>query len=241
MKGIDNLGATCWLNALLQCLKVCRNWEQCNSTGTSSEGFKHCTGTVDKSTFKIDNRPDALFKTEFYKLIHGETENTTHFLSLMRPFENTPSDSQEALLYILDKLDIKDFEGEETQTVIYPEGKSETKTKTMFWFHQEKPDVVQGYTDSQGKTHHVAVIERKLTKVPEVLVSNTVKEELFGKQLIGIVCWGFGHYVAYVKEAGEWWYANDHYIKKANPNISGHIGFYGVGKTYTQRTHFEEA
>ncbi len=225
MKGIDNLGATCWLNALLQCLKVCRNWERPVNSGVE---------------IKIDNRPDAIFKSEFYKLMNGDSDNTTEFLKHMRPFENTPSDSQEALMYILDKLDIKNFEGEETQTVIYPDGKSVTKNKTMFWFHQEKPDVIEGYIDNNGKKHNVAVIERKLTTLPDVLVSDVVREELFGKQLIGIVCWGLGHYIAYVKEAGEWWYANDHYIKKANPNISGHIGFYGVGKTHTPRTHFEE-
>lgn len=215
MKGIENLGATCWLNAILQCLKVCRNWERYSGGDT--------------------------FKTEFYKLINGDTDDTTDFLKLL-PFENTPSDSQEALLYILDKLDIKEFEGEETQTVIYPDGKSSTKTKTMFWIHQKKPDVVQGYTDGNEKTHNVAVIERKLTRVPDILVSDLVQEELFGKQLIGVVCWMFGHYYAYVKEAGDWWFVNDEHIRKQDVVVSrgGYIGFYGVGKTFTPRTHFEE-
>ena len=223
MKGIDNLGATCWLNALVQCMRVCRNWES-------------VAAQVEQNA---DKGEPLDFKSDFYKLIHGETDDTTQFLKHL-PYGNMASDSQEALLYILDKLDIKDFEGEETQTVIYPGGRSVTKTKTMFWFHQEKPDVISDYKDSNGNTHHVAVIEKKLTKIPEVLISDVVKEELFGKQLIGIVCWGFGHYVAYVKEAGEWWFVNDKYIKKANPNIAGYIGFYGVGKTYSSRTHFEE-
>lgn len=236
MKGLDNLGATCWLNALVQCLRVARNWDE------------SCEKDVD----------DDSFTREFFRLVRGETDNTTDFLKELPvdPFGNNPSDSQEALLYILDRIEkiVTDFTGEVTQTVIYPGGRSVTKTPCTVWFPDDpkKKDVLSGYQDDSGKTHRVAVVERELTKVPEVLVSTLVQEELYGKPLIGIVCWGggqfhgprqfhgTGHYVAYVKEAGDWWYVNDHYIKKANPNIAGYIGFYGVGKTHTPRTHSQE-
>lgn len=222
MKGLDNIGATCWLNSLVQCLRVCKNWE-------SEKGQDD-------------------FSREFYRLVRGETDNTTHFLKeLPIQFGNGPSDSQEALLYILDRLNLKEFVGEVTQTVVYPDGRSVSKTPCTIWFHQDKPDAFRGYTDDTGKTHNVAVIERKLTRVPEILVSDTVCEELFGKQLLGIVCWvPFGHYVAYVREAGDWWIVDDSRVKREDPVFtrgvtSNHTAFYGVGKTYTPRTHFEEA
>lgn len=220
MKGLNNLGATCWLNALIQCLRVCKNWE---------ESPEH--------------------KSAFYKLVRGETDDTTQFLEEFPKmhFGNSPSDSQEALLHILDKLDLKEFVGEVTQTIVYPGGRSVSKTPCTVWFGQgqKKPDVISDYVDETGKVHNVAVIQRELTKVPEVLVSDVVENELFGKPLIGCVIWGFGHYVAYVKEAGDWWYVNDQHahIKVENAILPKgvYLAFYGVGKTYTPRTHFEEA
>ncbi len=215
MKGLDNLGATCWLNALVQCLRVCKNW--------------------DKSPH---------LDSEFYKIMRGESDDMTHILrELPTHFTNSPNDSQEAFLYLVDKFKLSEFEGEVTQTVVYPGGRSVSKAPCTIWFHQEKHDVFEGYKDETGKVHNVAVIQRELTRVPEILVSDIVKEELFGKKLLGIVVWvPFGHYVAYVKEAGEWWLVDDLNIKREEPVLTrrGYIAFYGVGKTHTPRTHFEE-
>ena len=227
MKGLDNIGATCWLNALVQCLRVSRNWTEEAPEGDS-------------------------FTSEFLKLVKCETDNTTHFLKElpMNSFGNNSSDSQEALLYILDRLErsigLKDFTGRAKQIVIFPGGRSETVNPCTVWFHgnSTKPETLAGYEDHTGKTHNVAVIKRELVQVPEILVSDhaVIDEPFYDKNLLGIVCWGMGHYVAYVKEAGDWWYVNDHhYIKKEKPNLSGtYIAFYGVGKTHTQRTHSQE-
>ena len=227
MKGLNNIGATCWLNALVQCLRVCKDWNK--PTGLDK------VVTLDK--------PVGL---DFYKVMRGESDNTTDILKndlLPQYFTNSPNDSQEAFLYLVDRLKLKEFEGEVTQTVIYPGGRSVSKSPCTIWFHQEKHDVIEGYKDENGHVYNVAVIRRTLTKVPEILVSDTVQEELFGKKLLGIVLWvPFGHYVAYVKEAGDWWLVDDLNIKREEPILTrrGYIAFYGVGKTYTPRTHFEE-
>ena len=205
MQGLPNLGATCWLNALLQCMRASRKWNETS---------------------------DDLFTSEWIKLMNCETDNTTEFLKHLptNPFSDGPNDSQEALMYILDKLEktieLKDFTGEVTQTIIFPGGKSVTKTPCTVWFHTEKDDVVENYTDSSGKTHNVSVIQRRLTKVPQILLSDVVRETLFDKKLFGIVHWGWGHYVAFVRDGNEWYCANDTHISKATPVMKGYMGFY---------------
>jgi ubiquitin C-terminal hydrolase len=206
MQGLPNIGATCWLNALVQCMRVSREWNE----------------TSDGDTFT----------SEFLKLVRCDTDNTTHFLKELPidPFGDGPSDSQEALMYILDRLErtinLKSFTGEVTQTVIYPGGRSTYKTQCTVWFHQENDDAITNYEDSSGKIHNVAVIQRELTKVPEVLVSDKIADTLFDKKLVGIVHWSFGHYVAYVRKDDEWYCANDSSISKATPILKGYIGFY---------------
>lgn len=204
MQGLPNLGATCWLNALLQCMRASRKWNE-----TSDDPF----------TF------------EWLKLMNG-ADNTTEFLKHLPtdPFSPGPNDSQEALMFILDKLEktihLKDFTGEVTQTVIYPGGKSITKNPSTVWFHTEKDDTIEDYEDDSGNIHKVSVIQRRLTKVPKILLSDTIRETLFDKKLFGIVHWGWGHYVAFVREGDEWYCANDACITKATPVMKGYIGFY---------------
>lgn len=211
MKGLPNIGSTCWLNALVQCLRVTRKWPQPDSTMTT----------------------DA-FTLTLMKLLREETDDTSEFLNELPidPFGSGPNDSQEALLYILDRLErtinMTSFTGEVTQTVIFPGGRSVTKTPCTVWFkNNEHEDTITNYTDSHGNTHNVAVIQRALTKIPDVLVSDIVQDDLFEKKLIGIVHWGFGHYTAYVKDSnGDWWSANDSHVAKASPILRGYIAFY---------------
>lgn len=205
MQGLPNIGATCWLNALLQCMRVSREWKEIS---------------------------DDPFTSDFLKLVRYETDNTTDFLKNLPtdPFSPGPNDSQEALMYILDKLEktigLRDFNGDVTQTIVFPGGKSITNTTCTIWFHAEKDDVIENYEDSSGNIHKVAVIQRRLTRVPKILVSDHVTENLFDKKLFAIVHWGWGHYVAFIKKDDEWYCANDAHISKATPIMKGYIGFY---------------
>lgn len=203
--GIQNIGATCWLNALVQCFRTC----------PSGSDLEHKTKQL-----------------------------------LLDKFGNVPNDAQEALVYIIDKLKLIDFVGEETQTIVFPGGKSITKTESTIWFHNKgRSEVISEYIDEHGKTHNVAIIQRELTKVPKILVSDTVSESgtLYGKELRGIVCWGWGHYIAYVKSKSTdlskssdlsdcWYCANDDHIKKVDSiPTSAYLAFYhnGVGEANT--------
>jgi hypothetical protein len=211
MKGLENLGATCWLNALVQCLRVCP------LSPTKNDMFNSLVITKD-------------------------TDNTTDFLNnVLYKFGNVPSDAQEALVFLIDKFDMRDFIGEETHTLIFPEGKTVNKHEFTIWFNSNKSDVVCDYVAENGKKYNVAMIQREMTKVPKVLVSDVVKDEMFGKKLVGIVCWGWGHYVAYVKnkdgssldkdgsslDSDSWFYANDEHIRKVDTvPSSAYISFY---------------
>ena len=204
-QGLPNIGATCWLNALVQCMRVSREWTE---------------------------KSDDPFTIEFLKLVRGDTDDTTHFLKElpMDPFGAGPNDSQEALMYILDRLErtigLKTFTGKVKQIVIYPGGRSVTVNPCSVWFHQDKDDIFSNYEDSTGKIHNVAAIQRELVEVPEVLISDRVTDELFGKKLIGIVHWSMGHYVAFVKYNDDWYCANDSSVTSASPILRGYVGFY---------------
>lgn len=208
MKGLPNLGATCWLNAIIQCLREVREWNE------------------------VSEDP---FTSELLKLLKYESDNTTNFLKElpMNPFGDGPNDSQEALLYVLDRLErtinLSDFTGQLTQTVVYPKGRSVCKVPFTVWFKSnEKDDVIDGYTDAEGHSHRVSIVQRTLTKLPKILISDSIEEEMYGKKIRAIVHWGFGHYVAFVKDKKDdsWWSVSDSLVTKATPILKGYIGFY---------------
>jgi len=117
MEGIPNQGATCWLGALIQCLRVTKEWPL-----SSTDPFTH----------------------EFLKLMHGSSDLGPILSHLS--MDIGPNDAQEALFFILDKLGDKDFEGSEKQIVVTPKGRSETIVPCTIWFQPKKEwEVLTGY------------------------------------------------------------------------------------------------
>jgi len=197
-EGIPNQGATCWFGSLIQCLRVCRDWTE-------------------------DPGQDP-FTQEFYKIVKSEPNQfLQEFLKKFPDFTGLPSDSQEALLFILDRIGetrSKDFTGEVTQTITWAEGTSVTKYPCTIWWAPEKELVLSDYQDSTGKKFHVAIQETVLTTRPKVLVTSgqTPPSE---KGLTGLVALYGGHYVAFVKSTdGEWFLVNDDAVHKASPDLS---------------------
>ena len=199
-EGIQNQGATCWFGSLIQCLRTCRDWSH-------------------------DDPGQDQFTQEFYKIVKSEPNQfLQEFLKKFPDFTGLPSDSQEALLFILDRLEasigLKDFTGEVTQTITWAEGTSVTKYPCTIWWAPEKDLVLSDYQDSTGKKFHVAIQETRLTKVPKVLVTSGQTPPI-EKGLTGLVALYGGHYVAFVRPDGdEWFPVNDEAVHKASPDLS---------------------
>jgi len=198
VQGIPNQGATCWFGSLIQCLRTCRDWSE--------------------------DPGQEPFTQEFYKIMKSEpNEFLQEFLKKFPDFTGLPSDSQEALLFILDRLEasigFKDFTGEVTQTITWAEGTSITKYPCTIWWAPEKDLVLSDYQDSTGKKFHVAIQETRLTKVPKVLVTSGQTPPI-EKGLTGLVALYGGHYVAFVRHEDEWFLVNDDAVHRASPDLS---------------------
>jgi len=206
--GLPNLGATCWFNALMQCLRYSRKWE---NPEISSDPFTHQFLTF-MNEFK-DPRP---FLFEFNKKFPN--------------WEGLPNDAQEAFLLILDVLEktigLKDFTGEITQTITYPTGTSVTKWPfTIYNF--DKDLTLTDYKDSEGIIHRVAIQQNEITKMPKILVCST--EKLLDGDLFALIPWCWGHYISFVKSGNETWYMfDDESVTSASPNLDQkyYLAFY---------------
>jgi len=210
-KGIPNYGATCWFNALMQCLKHSRKWENYESV-------------------------DDPFTREFLKfMIPGNYEPRpflTEFVKKFPSWGGMPNDAQEALLLILDILEntikLTDFTGEIIQTITYPTGTSVTKYPfTIFTF--EKDLVLSDYKDSSGKIHKVSIQQNFITKKPKILVASVdnIEKVDFGEPF-ALIPWCMGHYVAFVKDNSSWYLIDDDSVTKASANMTRryYLAFY---------------
>jgi hypothetical protein len=204
MKGIPNYGATCWFNALMQCLKQSREWEN-------------------------HDLVEDPFTREFLKfMIPGNYEPRPFLQEFVKKFPSwggMPNDAQEAFLLILDILEktinLKDFTGEITQTITYPTGTSVTKYPfTIYNF--DKDLVLSNYKDSSGIIHNVAIQQNFITKKPKILVASVdnIEKVDFGEPF-ALIPWCMGHYVAFVKDSeGSWHLIDDDSVSAASPNMT---------------------
>jgi ubiquitin C-terminal hydrolase len=144
-----------------------------------------------------------------------------------------PNDVQEALLYIIDRLKLKEFEGETTQTIEYGDSKKSIKKfpSTLFLGYSGFEDL-DDFKDDDGVLYKNARKHEVLTTVPEILVVSTgegADVTMFGKDLKALIPWGGGHYIAFVKDdTEEWFMVDDIQVTEATPNldIRYYLAFY---------------
>jgi ubiquitin C-terminal hydrolase len=238
MKGLPNVGNTCYFNAALQCLfqvpPLTNYFLKLESSGQESE-----------------------FVTEYRRLIRQYWSDDTGmidprlllwcFVKRYRQFDNhDQQDAHEVVTCMLDLFDqsvVKHiFGGQVTQETLCPSGKS-VLTETCYAIvlyptgscrsmaqaleDHQKYETIPEYVDGSGKKHHVSVSRTVITSVPRILIVSfqgrrlvSVSHELrigsVTKSLFALIChvgneFG-GHYVAFTKHMDTWYYKNDHHV-----------------------------
>lgn len=184
MRGLFNLGNTCYFNTAVQCLAH--------------------VPPLTKHLFSADlSNSECTITKEYQKVvkqlfIHGKTDpvNPRELLDAFRgrfpDFANSGQhDAQEVILHLIDVFEqsigkefITDiFNGEDSQETVYPTGISTIKTPFTTLIldvsepvhlndlvkHREEYTGIKGYTDNDGVTHNVAAIRNKVATWPKII------------------------------------------------------------------------
>jgi ubiquitin C-terminal hydrolase len=239
MKGIPNLGNTCYFSSAIQCLLqipsvvnyfiLKRYSGDCEFT----LALQHVSHEIWIS--KDENININLFQNIF-KI----------FINKFSQFKNSNQhDVQEAFICILDILDnstnlIKgNFYSKIKKEIIFPNGKSESLEDMIVHFlypdqthqtiqdaiaHNEKWATISDYEDDKGKKHHVATTRTAIATAPKVLIFSlgyrhkiklTEHLEVAGKRysyISSAIHMGndhHGHYVSVGRHKGKWYLKDD--------------------------------
>lgn len=239
MKGLENLGNTCYFNTAVQCLLHI-------PALTNYFIRKPYTG-------------DCLFTLVYYQLVKDywtKGENVLDVGTLIQHFrEKFPRfksreqhDVQETILCIIDILErarpeIKYwFYGKKTQETIWPRGKSsneedfsvhlitsngkdmsEMLSKSTEW------NTLENFEDTEGKVHHVATTRMIFSKLPKVLMISfdtkshiqIIENILIDKYEYNLISSAVhvgaqddGHYVSFVKRRNKWFMIDDESVQE---------------------------
>jgi ubiquitin C-terminal hydrolase len=242
MRGLVNLGNTCYFNAAVQTLAHV----PALSNHLLRNGYEgHCE--VTKEYQKVVK--------ELWSAVVGPVDPSsllTVFRTRFRTFANSDQhDAQEVIICLVDIFEhslgaefIKNiFNGQESQETVYPGGVSKipgTFTTLVLiptgpckledlLISKSKHEVIEGYTDDSGKTHNVAAVRTVVTHWPDILmvtfgmyggkVAIDLPEELPGgyKLFIIVIHMGIacgGHYAMLVNRKGKWFLKDDESIEE---------------------------
>jgi ubiquitin C-terminal hydrolase len=249
MKGIANVGNTCYFNTSLQCLvhvPVVKRWfldhaydGPCPFTQLFSTFVRKFWDEDLKVTFNVSGLLLAFIKI-FPRFTIGEQH-----------------DVQEAVLCIIDILERSipelkpHFYGKKTQETIWPGGKktheeifsvhllcSGSNNLVDMMMQSVKWNTLSDYEDDEGKVHHVATTRCLFSEYPNVLMISFDKRgtvgviehlvidgheyELMASAIHAGVQRG-GHYIAFTKHDDVWYYKDDDAVRKQDiPILAPH-------------------
>lgn len=250
MKGLFNLGQTCYFNAAMQCLLYVPPLSnylirkpysgECQFTRAYSDLVR---SYWTKGYQSITCRPVMQAFVEKFPRFDDEDEQ---------------QDVQECILCIIDLLEtsipvIKEwFYGKKIQEVVWPGGKSSTEedfsvhivTSAGADMHKtlrKSTDwsVIDNYVDDKGKQHNLATSRMVFSKLPKILMISFDKKshvEILETLTIdgheyNLISTAIhvghqldGHYVSFVKRKSKWFLINDEIIKEHELPPEG--GFY---------------
>lgn len=239
MKGITNVGNTCYFNTALQCLM---------HVPVISNYFIQFEYTGDCEFTKLFSVFVKIFWKENGKLINVSNLLQKFQKKFPRFASHEQHDVQETVLCIIDILESsvpvlkKYFYGKKVQQTVWPGGSktheedfsvhilcsNSTSLKDML-LESFKWNTLTDYIDDDGKPHHVATTRCFFSKCPQILMISFDKKgsveaienltidghkyELVASAVhVGVQY--DGHYVAFTKHADKWYYKNDDFVQE---------------------------
>ena len=183
-----------------------------------------------------------LVTIRFPQFSQGQQDAQELFLCLLEMFDNQNYINaifkgrlvQETKCPSGSSIKFEDF----TSLVLYP---SKEMTVIECLEESQKYQNIHGYTDNKGTTHSIGLSQTKFWMVPRVLVicfqgrkKITIDEEIDMrpfihrdsptnsiKKLMGLIyhhgSQDFGHYIAFVKHGGTWYYKDDLNVREVSP------------------------
>ena len=247
MRGLLNLGNTCFFNTAVQCLAHVPPLTK----HFFSEDLEACPCQV---TREYQNVARQLFLKD-----HADPVDPSGLLSAFRirfpNFANANQhDAQEVIVLLIDIFEqslgrefIREiFNGTENQETVFPGGRSNLEsefttllldvTEPTSLGHlledREKHRAIKDYTDAAGKTHHVAAVQTCVKKWPKVLSFSfsmydykfpiEIPNEFKGKKLFACVLHAGiqqgGHYALMVRRWDKWYIKDDETVNEITPS-----------------------
>lgn len=228
MRGLLNLGNTCYFNSAIQALA---HVPQLSNRLIRDPPFK--------GTCEITREYQKVIRQIWTTREPGPVDPSAllaAFRARFRSFANNGQhDAQEVILAMIDVLESSlghefirgIFNGVETQETVFPGGKSSRdETFTTVLVHgaslEDEPawKTLNGYTDDHGQTHNVAAVRTTVSRWPSVPIVTFVHAGRAPEQLpsghrlfAAVIHHGSyasgGHYATAVRRKGAWFLKDD--------------------------------